>query len=111
MLLLVAYTRSARRDLRNVCRTHEDCVVHQFGRAAVLSATQFGAFQALRLREKHGLEIQIERVEPFEPTDVPAAVLDAARAYEQRDEPATPYERFAAGRSLPAPETMREEPL
>lgn len=111
MLLVVSYSRPARRDLRNVCRSHENCVVHRFGRAALFSATEFGAFQALRLREKHGLAIQIERVEPFEPTDVPQHVVDAARQYERREQPATPYERFAAGRELPAPETMREEPL
>ena len=111
MLLVVAHSRAARRDLRNVCRSHEDSVVRRFGRAALLDATEFAAFQALRLREKHDLAVQIERVTPFEPTDVPAHVSRAAAAYEQRDEPAVPYARYAAGRDLPAPSTMRGEEL
>jgi len=111
VLLVVTYSRDARRDLRNVCRGHEECVVRQFGRAALLSWTEFGAFQACRLREKHGLDVQLERVLSFEPEDVPAHVQKAARAYEHRDEPSTPYRRFAAGRDLPAPERMRGEEL
>ncbi|AUG46032.1 hypothetical protein BVU17_00245 [Haloarcula taiwanensis] len=107
MLLVVTYSRPARRDLRNVCRAHEDCVVRQFGRAALFSGTEFGAFQALRLHEKHGLDVQIERVEPFEPTDVPKHVREAARRYEAREQPATPYERFASGRDLPDPDQLR----
>jgi hypothetical protein len=111
VLLVVTYSRAARRDLRNVCRTHEDCVVRQFGRAAMLSRTEFAAFQALRLREKHGLDIQIERVTPFEPTNAPDHVREAAEEYEGRETPSTPYRRFAAGRDLPAPERMRGEEL
>ncbi|MFC7018488.1 MULTISPECIES: hypothetical protein [Haloarcula] len=111
MLLVVTYSRAARRDLRNVCRRHESCVAQQLGRAALFEGTEFGAFQALRLREKHDLAVRVERLEPFGPEDVPAHVAEAARAYEQRTEPATPYERFAAGRDLPAPASMREEPL
>jgi hypothetical protein len=111
MLLVVTHSRAARRDLRNVCRAHEDCVVRHFGRAALLSATEFGAFQGLRLQHKHGLDVQLERVVPFEAPDVPDHVRTAARDYEDRSEPSTPYERFAAGRDLPAPESMREEPL
>lgn len=111
MLLVVTYSRGARRDLRNLCRAHEDCVVRHFGHAALLSWTEFGAFQALRLREKHGLTVQLERVTPFEPGDVPDAVREAARAYEARAEPATPYARFAAGRDLPDPEAMEGERL
>lgn len=107
MLLVVTYSRAARRDLRNVCRAHEDCVVRQFGRAALVSGTEFGAFQALRLHEKHGLDVQIEHVEPFEPADVPDHVHEAAKRYEAREEPATPYERFASGRDLPDPEQLR----
>ncbi|MDS0260340.1 hypothetical protein NDI56_13130 [Haloarcula sp. S1CR25-12] len=111
MLLVVTYTRGARRDLRNVCRAHETCVVRQFGRAALLSATEFGAFQALRLREKHGLDVQIERVRPFEPSDVPARVREAATAYENRANASTPYRQFAAGRELPSVEQLRGEEL
>jgi len=101
VLLVVTYTRAARRDLRNVCRAHEESVVRRFGRVALLSATEFGAFQALRLREKHGLDVQVERVRPFEPDDVPARVREAARAYEARETASIPYRQFAAGRDLP----------
>lgn len=73
----------------------------------MLSGTEFAAFQALRLAEKHGIEIQLERVRPFEPTDAPDRVREAARAYEDRDQPSTPYERFAGGRDLPNPEELR----
>lgn len=111
MLVVVAYSRAARRDLRNCCRAHEQCVVQRFGRVALLESTEFAAFQALRLHEKHGLDVQLERAEPFEPQDAPERVRAAARAYESRDEPATPYARFAAGRDLPAPETMVDTEL
>jgi hypothetical protein len=111
VLLVVTYTRAARRDLRNVCRAHEGSVVRQFGRAALLSGTEFGAFQALRLREKHGLDVQLERVRPFEPEDVPARVREAARAYENREVASIPYRQFADGRELPAPDQLRGEEL
>jgi len=110
-LLVVTYSRGARRDLRNACRAHEDCVVRELGSAALLSATEFAAFQALRLREKHGLDVQIERVRPFEPADVPAEIREAARAYEDREQPSTPYRQFASGRELPSPAAMRGEEL
>lgn len=111
MLLVVTYTRAARRDLRNVCRAHEDAVVRQFGRAALFSATEFGAFQALRLREKHGLDVQVERVRPFEPEDVPDRVREAARAYEARETASIPYRQFASGRDLPGADQLRGEEL
>lgn len=111
VLLVVTYSRRARRDLRNVCRAHEDSVVRRLGRAALLDGTEFGAFQALRLREKHGLDVQVERVEPFEPSDVPKRVRDAARSYERREQSSTPYDRFASGRELPPSDAMRGEPL
>lgn len=111
VLLVVTYSRAARRDLRNVCRAHEESVVRQFGRAALLAGTEFGAFQALRLQEKHGLDVQLERVEPFEPSDVPERVREAARVYENREQAATPYSRFAAGRDLPTAAAMRGEEL
>jgi len=108
VLLVIAYSRAARGSLRNVCRAHEDSVVRRFGRAALLEATEFGAFQALRLREKHGEAIQVERTRPFnEFAAVRPAVRDAARAYERRETPAVPYERFAANTDLPAPESMK----
>lgn len=108
MLLVITYSRAARQSLRNVCRAHEDCVVRQFGRAALFEATAFGAFQALRLREKHGLDVQLERVEPFVESEVPASVREAAAAYEDRDAPSLPYRQFAAGTDHPTPESMRE---
>lgn len=108
MLLVVTYSRAARRTLRNVCRAHDDLVVRQFGRAALFEATAFGAFQALRLRAKHDLDVQIERAEPFVASDVPESVREAATAYENRDQPSVPYRQFAAGTDHPSPEALRE---
>lgn len=108
MLLVIAYTRAARTSLRNVARAHEESVVRRFGRVALFEATEFGAFQALRLREKHGEAIQVERTRPFNEFEaVRPAVREAARAYEDRETAAVPYDRFADGRDLPPPETMK----
>jgi hypothetical protein len=107
VLLVVTYSRAARRTLRNVCRSHEDSVVRSFGRAALLEGSEFAAFQALRMREKHGVDVQVERVERFDPADVPARVRDAAEAYEAREQSALPYRQFAAGTDHPDPETLR----
>jgi len=112
MLLVVTYSREARASLRNVCRAHEGTVVRRFGRAALLEATAFGAFQALRLREKHGGDVQVERTRPFnEFAAVDRDVRAAAAAYEDRDRPATPYERFAAGTDHPDPDDLRGRDL
>jgi hypothetical protein len=111
VLLVVTYSRAARRTLRNVCRSHEGSVVRSFGRAALLEGTEFAAFQALRMREKHGVDVQIERVERFDPADVPARVRDAAAAYEARERPALPYRQFAVGSEHPAPETLKRAEL
>lgn len=112
MLLVVTYSRDARQSLRNVCRTHEETVVRRFGRAALLAETEFAAFQAVRLREKHGEAVQIERTQRFnEFTAVPDSVRAAAEAYEQREEPAVPYVAFAVGREFPAPEDMKQTEL
>lgn len=112
MLLVIAYSRAARTSLRNVCRAHEGSVVRRFGRVALLAETEFGAFQALRLQEKHGEGIQLERTRPVNEFEaVPAAVREAARAYEGRDEPAVPYASFAANRDLPPPGAMRGSDL
>ncbi len=73
----------------------------------MFAGTEFGAFQALRLHEKHDLDVQIEHVEPFEPTDAPEHIREAAKRYEAREEPATPYKRFASGRDLPDPDQLR----
>lgn len=112
MLLVVAYSSRSRQSLRNVCRAHDDTVVRQLGRAALFEETEFGAFQALRLREKHGDAIQVERTRPFnEFAAVRPAVREAAAAYEARDTPSVPYERFASGTDLPDPTAMKESEL
>jgi len=52
------------------------------------------------------------RNKPFNEFDrVREGVRRAARAYENREEPATPYAKFAAGRDLPNPEAMRGREL
>jgi len=112
VLLVITYSRAARESLRNICRTHEETVVRQFGRAALFEPTEFGAFQALRLREKHDDSVQIERTRPFnEFRSVPPAVREAASAYENRDEPALPYTAFAADSDHPEPDSMQGSPL
>ena len=108
----MTYSRAARDSLRNVCRTHEPSVVRRFGRAALFESTHHGAFLALRLREKHLGDVQVERTRPFnEFADAPDAIREAARAYEARDAPSTPYSAFAAGSDHPDPERMRERSL
>ncbi|WP_415379428.1 hypothetical protein [Halosimplex sp. TS25] len=112
MLLVVAYSRAARGTLRNVCRTHEEVVVRRFGRVALLAETEFAAFQALRLREKHGGDVQIERTRPFNEFEaLDDSVREAAAAYERREEPALPYATFADGSEHPGPEQMRDSEL
>ncbi|WP_435126635.1 hypothetical protein [Halobaculum sp. D14] len=112
MILVATYSQAARTTLRNACRTHDDVVVRRFGRAALLEATEFGAFIACRLRAKHGADVQVERTEPFnEFTAVRSAVRAAADAYEARDQPSTPYAKFAAGTDHPSPSTMRDAEL
>lgn len=107
MLLVVAHSRPARRSLRNVCRAHEETVVRRFGRAALFEATEFGGFLAVRLREKHGTAIQVERTRAFNEFEALAdSVREAAVAYEARAEPATPYDKFAVGRDHPSKERM-----
>lgn len=109
MLLVVTYSKVSRETLRNICRTHENTVVRRFGRAALFDETAFGAFLALRLRAKHGGDIQIERTEPFnEFVAVDGEVREAAVAYENRAHPSTPYDKFAAGTDHPDSETLRE---
>jgi len=112
VLLVITYSRAARTTLRNVCRAHEGSVVRQFGRAALFEATEFGAFQALRLQAKHGEAVQVERTRPFnEFACVRSEVREAARAYEKREEPAVPYAAFASGTDLPAPSAMKGREL
>ena len=112
MLLVITYSRAARQALRNAARTHETTVVRRFGRAALLRETELGAFLALRLRERHGGAVQVERTVAFnEFEDVRRAVYDAAAAYEERDARSTPYAKFAAGRDHPDPDEMRDAEL
>lgn len=112
MLLVATYSREARTSLRNVCRSHEAVTVRSFGRAALLSETELGAFLALRLREKHGADVQLQRTEPLnEYESVPESVRDAAAAYEAREQPSTPYAKFASGTDHPDPATMQGNEL
>lgn len=111
MFLVITFSRAARTSLRNVTRAHEATTVRQLGRAALLAGTAFGAFQALRLREKHGRDVQIERVEPFVPEDVPADVRDAATTYEAREKATVPYRQFASGTELPSPASLRNREI
>jgi hypothetical protein len=112
VLLVVTYSREARTTLRNACRSHEATVVRRFGRAALFEATELGAFLAVRLREKHGRDVQVERTRPLNPyADVPERVRRAAAAYEGREAASTPYDKFAAGREHPSPAAMRDRPL
>lgn len=112
MLLVVTYSETARTALRNVCRGHDDHVVRRFGRAALLEATAYGAFLALRLREAHGGDVQIERTEPFNEFDaVDAEVREAASAYANRDAKSTPYAAFASGTEHPDPDELKAREL
>ncbi|WP_049930050.1 DUF7855 family protein [Halosimplex carlsbadense] len=112
MLLVVAYSTAARGTLRNICRTHEEVVVRRFGRVALLAETEFAAFQALRLREKHGGDVQVERTRPFNEYEaVGESIRQAAAAYEDRERPALPYATFAAGSDYPDPGSMRDTDL
>jgi len=112
VLLVVTYSRAARNSLRNVCRIHERSVVRRFGRAALFEATEHGAFLALRLREKHPDDVQLERTEPFnEFRDVREPVREAAQAYESRENPNVAYAKFAVGRRHPDPEELRSREL
>lgn len=112
MLLVVTYSSAARTGLRNLCRRHEETVARRFGRAALLDETEYAAFLALRLRESHGGDVQIERTEPFnEFVTLDSAVREAAAAYADRDAKSTPYAAFAAGTEHPDPDAMRGSEL
>jgi len=112
LLLVVTYSRAARTTLRNVCRAHESTVTRALGRAALFEETELGAFLALRLRAKHGGDVQVERTEPFNEFEtVSEGVREAAEAYEDRETPSTPYAKFAAGTDHPDPEAMRDADL
>jgi hypothetical protein len=108
VLLVIGYSRDARQTLRNACEAHPDAVRRRFGRAVGFVETELGAFLALRVREKHGESVQIERTRPLnEFEEVPETVRAAARAYEEREAASVPYRSFAAGTDHPDPESMR----
>ncbi|MFO7926205.1 MAG: hypothetical protein ACQET5_02560 [Halobacteriota archaeon] len=112
MLLVVTYSQAARTSLRNACRTHATSVVRRLGRAALFDDTEHGAFLALRLREKHPDDVQIERTEPFnEFRDVPEAIREAARAYQRRSNRNVAYAKFAVDSVHPNPATMKRREL
>jgi hypothetical protein len=78
----------------------------------LFARTELGAFLALRLRAKHGGDVQISRTEPLnEFVDVPNEVREAAEAYESRESPSTPYTKFSMGSDHPNPEQMRDREL
>ncbi|MFC7167323.1 hypothetical protein [Halospeciosus flavus] len=112
MLLVIAYSRAARQALRNRCNAHPETVVRRFGRAVCLAETELGAFLALRLRERYGGDVQVERTRALnEFREVPERVRDAAVAYETRQHPNTPYTAFAAGTDHPDTDEMAEREL
>lgn len=112
VLLIITYSQPARQALRNLCNTHEEAIVRRFGRAALLADTEFGAFQAVRLREQFGGAVQVERTRPFNPFDaVREPVREAAVAYATRETAALPYTKFAAGTDHPPPAALKERDL
>ncbi|PSP40035.1 hypothetical protein BRC71_00980 [Halobacteriales archaeon QH_7_65_31] len=110
MLLVVAYSRAARRTLRNLCREHEETVIREFGRAVLFEPTGHGALLACRLRERYPDAVRVERTRPFNEFTVPE-IHDAAVAYEREASKYTPYARFATGTDHPGPETLRDRVL
>lgn len=112
MLLVVTYSQAARATLRNTAQSHESVIVRRFGRAALFAETELGALLALRLRAKHGEDVQIERTRPLnEFREVPDRVREAVEAYADRDHASTPYGKFAAGTDHPEPDALREREL
>lgn len=87
-------------------------MVRQFGRAALVEETEFGAFLGLRLRERHGSAVQVELTRPLnEFGDVPGPVRTAAQAYAAREHRNTPYGKFAVGTEHPSPGAMKDAEL
>lgn len=112
MLLVIAYSSAARQKLRNTERAYPEVFRRRFGRVALLTETQLGAFLALRLRERHGADVQLARTEPFnEFSEVPESVREAAVAYANRETAATPYAKFAAGTAHPPVDALRDREL
>jgi hypothetical protein len=108
----MTYSPHARQTLRNTCRSHNESVVRRFGRATLLTETEYSAFLACRLRIRHGADVQVERTTPFnEFLEVPEEVRAAAAAYERRETPHTPYDKFAVGTDHPSSESMHARKL
>ena len=77
-----------------------------------MAETEHGAFLALRLREKHPDDVQLERTEPFnEFRDVPEPVREAARAYESRPNRNTAYAKFVVDSPHPNPAELKRRDL
>lgn len=107
--LVVADSPKARETVRNVCKTHEDTVVRRFGRAILLEPTEFGAFLAFWLRQKHGDAVTVRATRPVdERRRRYRRASDAALAFANREHERTPYPKFAAGTEHPRPAEMRE---
>ena len=112
MLLVVTYSQAARTTLRNTCQSHDGQVVRRFGRAVLFRETELGELLALRLRARHGEDIQIERTRPLnEFREVPEHVRSAVKAYADREHASTPYQKFAAGTDYPEPAVLRDREL
>ena len=98
--------------LRNMSRHHRETVVDRFGRAAILGDTALSGFLAVRLRCRFGDAVAIERTRPFnEHIDCPAAVREAAAAFEAREDRHVPYQVCAAGEAVPTKAEMLRESL
>jgi hypothetical protein len=112
VLLVIAYSSEARQKLRNTERAYPEAFRRRFGRVALLAETHLGAFLALRLRERHGPDVQVARTEPLnEFSHVPDSVRTAAAAYANRETAATPYTKFAAGTAHPSIDSLRDREL
>lgn len=112
MLLVVAYSKPARQALRNLCDAHEDHLAGRFGRAVLLEPTEFAALQAVRLRAEFGPAVRVEETRPFnEFESLREPVREAAQAYADREKPATPYARFAAGTDHPDQDALEGREL
>lgn len=107
--LVIADSPKARETVRNVCNTHEDTVVRRFGRAVLLEPTEFGAFLAFWLRQKHGDTVRVRTTRPVaEGRQRYRRASDAALAFANREHERTPYPKFAVGTEHPQPVEMHD---
>lgn len=112
MLLVIAYSSAARQQLRNVERSYPEVVIRRFGRVGLLAETELGALLGLRLRERHGTDVQLALTEPFnEFSHAPERVREAAEAFADREHASTSYAKFAAGTPHPDVESLRNREL